>query len=479
MGIGDLADDLLDGIDGARREVGSWFEPTLRLGVTGLSGAGKTVFITSLVASLLNRGRLRMLGAQAEGRIEAVHLRPQPNPEIPRFAYEAHLKALTGQTPSWPQSTRSVSQLRLSLRYRPAGMLSGVLGPSTLHLDIVDYPGEWLLDLTLLEQDYAEWAAAALEIAASPARASHAVEWTAALDSADPQAPHEEPVAQALSTAYRAYLQNCRNAGHSALAPGRFLMPGDLDGSPALTFAPLPRPARVKRGSLYAQMEERFEAYKRVVAKPFFRDHFARLDRQVVLIDALGALANGPRAVADLTATMAETLTAFRHGNNSWLDKLLGGRRIDRLLFCASKSDHLHHTQHPRLLALVDGMLAEAKRRAEWAGAETRAIAIAAIRATAEQELMRDGRTLKIVRGIREDTRREAAIFPGDLPSDPRALLATADAAAPGEAPPDWPDASFAALNFAPPAWGDAPGDGPPHIRLDSAIDFLIGDKLE
>ena len=28
-----------------------------------------------------------------------------------------------------------------------------------LDLDIVDYPGEWLLDLTLLRLDYAEWSA--------------------------------------------------------------------------------------------------------------------------------------------------------------------------------------------------------------------------------------------------------------------------------------------------------------------------------
>lgn len=478
-GIGDLADGLLDGIDDTRREVSGWFEPTLRLGVTGLAGAGKTVFITALVASLLNRGRMRMLSAQSEGRLLAVHLGPQPDPDIPRFAYEAHLKALTGAQPDWPQSTRSVSQIRLSLRYRPSGLVSGLLGASTLHLDIVDYPGEWLLDLTLLECDYDEWAADALAIAASPARTAHASVWAATLGHADPDAPHDEPMAEALSAAYRAYLQTCREAGHSALAPGRFLMPGDLEGSPALTFAPLPRPERVLRGSLYAEMQSRFEAYKKVVAKPFFRDHFARLDRQVVLVDALGALATGPRAVADLTATMAETLAGFRHGTNSWLDRFLGGKKIDRLLFCASKSDHLHHDQHPALSSLVEAMLAEAQRRASWAGADTRAMAIAAIRATSEQEIIRDGRTLRLVRGRRADTGKEAAIFPGDLPADPRALLAIADASTPGEAPENWPGADFAALRFAPPAWGDRPGDGPPHIRLDSVLDFLIGDKLE
>ena len=34
------------------------FEPVIRLGVTGLARSGKTVFITSLVANLLDRGRM-------------------------------------------------------------------------------------------------------------------------------------------------------------------------------------------------------------------------------------------------------------------------------------------------------------------------------------------------------------------------------------------------------------------------------------
>ncbi|MEM9371001.1 MAG: YcjX family protein, partial [Pseudomonadota bacterium] len=339
--------------------------------------------------------------------------------------------------------------------------------------------GEWLLDLLLLDKDYAAWATEALSIAQSPARSQFASGWHAELAMHDGDNSHNETSAEALANAYRDYLQACRAAGHSALAPGRFLMPGELDGSPALTFAPLPAPARVRRGSLYAQMQERYDAYKRVVVKPFFREHFARLDRQVVLIDVLDALARGPRALADLTATMAETLGAFRHGSNSWLDRTLGGRRIDRLLFCASKSDHLHHEQHPQLTALVEAMLAEAKQTAQWAGTDTRALAIAAIRATSEQEIMQEGEPLRIVRGIRSDIGREAAIFPGDLPADPRQLLATADKAAPGEAPKDWPSAQFAALSFAPPLWGAHPGDGPPHIRLDSALDFLIGDRLE
>ncbi|WP_234455422.1 YcjX family GTP-binding protein [Thermohalobaculum xanthum] len=477
FGLGGLADDLLDGLDRLREGAASAFDPTLRLGVTGLSGAGKTVFITSLVASLLDRNRMRLLGAEAEGRIEAAMLRPQPDPDVPRFAIENHLSALAATPPRWPESTRSVSQIRVAIRFRPGSWLSGLAGPATLNLDIVDYPGEWLLDLPLIEQEYDDWAAGALAAAQSPARRAHAAGWHKALAAAEPSAPHDEAVAEALAGAYRDYLFACRQAGLSALAPGRFLMPGDLAGSPALTFAPLPRPERGARGSLYAEMHDRFDAYRRVVAKPFFRNHFARLDRQVVLIDALGAVAGGPRALADLTATMSETLAAFRHGRPGWLDRVTGARRIDRILFVASKADHLHHAQHGRLARLVEAMLAEAARRAAFRGAKTRGMAIAAIRATAEQDVTEKGKRVGLVRGTRASDGHEVAIYPGALPEDPASLLAAAGGAMPGEAPASWPDMSYATFQFAPPRWPH--GEGPPHLRLDQAVEFLIGDRLE
>ena len=51
-------------------------DPVIRLGVTGLSRAGKTVFITSLVANLLNRGRMPQLAAVASGELMDVMSRP-------------------------------------------------------------------------------------------------------------------------------------------------------------------------------------------------------------------------------------------------------------------------------------------------------------------------------------------------------------------------------------------------------------------
>ncbi len=470
MRLGDVADGLTRGAESLQDTISeAFFEPVIRLGVTGLSRAGKTVFITSLVANLLNRGRMPGLRAAADGAISTAFLQPQPDDMVPRFAYEDHLAALTGPAPHWPESTRSVSELRLSLRVQPGGLLAGLSGPRTVHLDIVDYPGEWLLDLGLLDQGFADWSRATLaRLANRPEAAAYLAlaEGAPALDS------WSEPDAQALARAFTDYLQAARKAGYSDLAPGRFLLPGDLDGSPALTFAPLP-PGPSRRGSLPREMARRYDAYRRNVVKPFFRDHFSRLDRQIVLVDVLGAIHSGPRAVEDLRQALADILSAFRPGRNAFLAQLFLGRRIDRILFAATKADHLHHAQHDQLAAIMGALVEDARARADFAGARTGAMAIAALRATTEDSLRHDGRDLNVVRGVLRASGKRAALHPGALPDDPARLLAPARQGAGA-----WLDGEFSIMDFAPQEARLKPGEGPPHIRLDRAAEFLIGDRL-
>ena len=91
-----LADTIVATADSASSAVSeAFFEPVIRLGVTGPSRSGKTVFITSLVTNLMNRARMKGLSAEASGRIQASFLQPQPDDLIPRFPYEAHLAKLT------------------------------------------------------------------------------------------------------------------------------------------------------------------------------------------------------------------------------------------------------------------------------------------------------------------------------------------------------------------------------------------------
>lgn len=447
------------------------FEPVIRLGVTGLARAGKTVFITSLVANLLDRGRMPQWVAAAEGRIEAAYLQPQPDDTVARFAYEENLSALTGPQPHWPDNTRGISELRLSLKVRPTGMLSGMRSARTVHIDIVDYPGEWLLDLALLDKSYADWSAQSLGRLSERSEAANFLDLVKGLEAGG---RFTEPTAQALARSYTDYLTNARAAGYSDCTPGRFLLPGDLAGSPVLSFAPLPVPeARMPRGSLYYEMQRRYEAYKARVVKPFFRDHFARIDRQVVLVDALGAIHNGPRALEDLRQSMTDILAAFRPGRNAFLTRLMRGKRVEKILFAATKSDHLHHSQHPQLSAIVQALVRQARDRADFSGAQTHALALASLRTTTEARLSHEGREVDCVQGILLNEGKRAAFYPGALPEDPAQLLAPARQGA-----AEWLDQDYAVMRFAPASLSLRPGEGPPHIRLDRAVQFLIGDRL-
>ena len=456
------------GVEGVTDTLTSPFsDPVIRIGVTGLSRAGKTVFITSLVANLMNRGRMPQLRNVAN--IQTAYLQPQPDDTIPRFDYEAHLARLTSKSPSWPEGTRQISELRLSLKVQPTGLLSGLSGPRTVHLDIVDYPGEWLLDLGLLDQSFEEGSKAAISRAKErPGGEAYLAE----LADVEPNDKLDEAISKSLADTFTKHLNASRDAGFSDCSPGRFLLPGDLAGSPVLTFAPLPK-GDYGRKSLAKEFERRFESYKRNVVRPFFRDHFSKIDRQIVLVDVLGAIHSGPKAVDDLRSAMADILGAFRPGRNAFLTRLFQGRRVEKILFAATKADHLHHGQHPQLTAITEALLRDAKDRADFAGAQTAAMSIAALRTTVEETVDHKDGPLDVVRGELLESGKQAAFYPGALPTDPQHLLGPARGGQ--EA---WLDADYQVMRFAPASLTLRPGDGPPHIRMDKAAEFLIGDRI-
>jgi predicted YcjX-like family ATPase len=498
--ISTLTDEARIALDNIAETIRAGGTPTIRLGVTGLSRSGKTVFISALVHNLIHGGRLPLFDAYSDGRLAAARLQPQPDDAIPRFDYEAHIKDLVEQR-IWPQSTRRISELRVTIDYESASGWKRTFGRGRLHLDIVDYPGEWLLDLALLGKSYAQWSAEALATSHQPHRAALAGAWHDELAKSDPAAVAQEDEAQRLAAAFTVYLRAARADEHalSMLPPGRFLMPGDLDGSPALTFAPLDlaNGAAIAKDSLAAMMERRYEAYLSHVVKPFFRDHFARLDRQIVLVDMLAALNAGPAAIHDLETALANVLACFRPGRASWLAGILG-RRIDRIVFAATKADHVHHSDHDNLARLLRRLVRKAADRAAFSGAGVKVVAMAAVRATREVTVKKGGQHLPAIAGIPMqgetvrtggkkaeiyDGATEIALFPGDLPDDPDSIFEPESP--PSAIPPNTKANDALALRFLrfrPPKL-EKTAEGLtlslPHIRLDQALNYLIGDRLK
>ncbi|MBP0439770.1 YcjX family protein [Tianweitania sediminis] len=457
--------------------------PSLRIGVTGLSRAGKTVFISALVHNLIHGGRLPLFEAQKSGRIARTYLEEQPDDAVPRFQYEDHIRALVEQR-VWPDSTRAISELRLTIDYESASGWNRMFSRGRLSVDIVDYPGEWLLDLPLLGKSYTDFSRDVFELAASPVRADLSAGWRKAAAAVDPDRDADEMVARDLAEIFTNYLKAGKDDSRalSTLPPGRFLMPGDLEGSPALTFAPLPGlddARRPRPGSLHAMMARRFEAYKTHVVKPFFREHVTRLDRQIVLVDAMQAMNAGAGAVADLERALTEILGCFRQGRGSILTDLFS-RRIDRILIAATKADHIHHESHDRLQAIVRRIADRAIARADFVGAQVEVVAMAAVRATREGTANEGSNALPVIIGTplagetidgeRFDGQTETAIFPGDLPAQPGAIFGDHGSSHP-----------IRFVRFRPPKLEQGASGltlSLPHIRLDRALQFLLGDQL-
>ena len=153
------------------------------LAVTGLSRAGKTVFITSLVHNLLSAlhqpYRMPFLKVVGDGRLAAARLASDKTNGLPRFPYMRNIERMAASPANWPTRTTDISEIEIDIRFVPAGVLGALLrwvgsGPATLKLKIIDYPGEWLLDLPLLDQSYADWSRATLQLCRRGMRAKTA-----------------------------------------------------------------------------------------------------------------------------------------------------------------------------------------------------------------------------------------------------------------------------------------------------------------
>ncbi len=404
------------------------------------------------------------------------YLEPQPNDDLPRFAYESHLQSLMGEDRHWPDSTRQISQLRLTVEYAPESFIARNFGSGRLHIDIVDYPGEWLLDLPLMQQTYQQWSASIISASRQLHHLVFANDWHQQLTTLDANSRADEMTAFKAAEVFTAYLSSARVKGASPFSqpPGRFLMPGELRGSPLLSFAPLDVSPHqlILAGSLAALMERRYNSYVSHVVKPFYFGHFARLNRQIVLVDVLSALNSGVEAVNDLRAALASVLGSFRIGANTLVSNLFG-TRIDKVLFAATKADLLHQRDHDKIEAVLRLLTQQASQRAQFQGSEIDVLALASIRSTREASVHQKGQDWACIAGIPEfgqtmgkeifDGKTEAAIFPGDLPADPDASLQGLGAG------------TLNFIKFRPPAIAS---ETFPHIRLDRAVEFLIGDAF-
>lgn len=449
----------------------------VNLAVTGLSQSGKTAFITSLVNQLVNEGHgkpLSFFNAVHEGRFIAAKRVPQPNLQISRFDYDAGMAKLGEEEPLWPEPTRSISQIRLAIRYTPQdSMLKYASQMSTLYLDITDYPGEWLLDLPMLKQNYRQWSEYMTELLTSEPRFAFAEAFLQKVEQIDPLAAMGEKKLADLAQEYTALLLRFRHElGLSVIQPGRFILPGEHQGAPILQFVPFPFFDRLSEQdinnadeqSLVKMCEARYQEYRDAIVGKFYKQHFVNFDRQIILADCLTPLTNGPMAFNDLQQAIALIMESFSYGKSNILRRLFAPK-IDRILFAATKADHVTSDQHQNMTTLLEQVIIKAKKLLSFDGIKMKTLSIASIQCTEQGKSEYQGKELPVLKGKRLDNNQVITLFPGSVPAKlPQ--------------PSFFSQNTFNYIQFKPMEAADE-HQALPHIRLDQVLQFLLGDKLK
>ncbi len=432
----------------------------MRIGVTGLARAGKTAFITSLAANLLAAGAglptLPALSAKLAGRRLGVRVAPAGAASVPRFDEAAHLRAMAADPAEWPARTGAVSLLALELTVSRAGF-AAALPPRTLRLELLDYPGEWLLDLPLLTMEFGTWSETVLRRLEARETARPFLQFAAGLPAG---APADEALAAAGHRLYRALLHQLRDEEALALLqPGRFLMPAPGAEPPWIGFFPMRG-----RSGLSGLLGERYDAYRQRVRDDLMSPLFGHLDRMVVLADLLTALHGGRESFADAQAALEAASGALRW-RFSWTEAvaaLLALRRpppvIRRVAYAATKADHVASRQRGNLRALM------ATLTPGGGDVVTRHFAIASIRCTEDATMPLGGRSVSAVRG-RIAGQGVGLSYPGEVP----------------DAPPDqafWAGDFFSLPDLEPTRLPGAGRTGVPQIELDALLAFLLDDVL-
>ena len=208
-------------------------------------------------------------------------------------------------------------------------------------------------------------------------------------------------------------------------------------------------------------LKSRYKYYQQHVVKAFYREHFSKFDRQIILVDCLQPLNAGPESFNDMRQALDQLMQSFKYGRSSLLRRLFSPR-IDKVLFAATKADHVTPEQHPNLVSLLQQIVNDAWQTASFEGIKMDCVSLSSIQATEPGFVSHQGQQVPALRGHTLSGQAQM-LFPGEVP---RRL--------PNDA--YWQQYGFDFVNFRP---LDIQSDEPlPHIRMDKVLEYLLGDKL-
>jgi predicted YcjX-like family ATPase len=430
----------------------------MRIAVTGLSRSGKTVFITSLINQLISGKRLNSLGKDFVTRIV-----PPDGDELPEFEYKAILQGVRDSSPLWPKSTSSISKINLEIEVKSE---SDFFPNKILELEIIDYPGEWLLDLPMFEMNFDEWSAETFSDINSSARKEYSQAWQDELRKHDIYGFTDGSQDKQIVDEYQKYMDSLRKDGFSVIQPGRHIQPGGLKDSSILLFTPLPKPKYITphQDSIYTRFKQRYDRYSREMVRKLLLEYFSQFDRQIILVDVLKTLQSGYNSFIDMTKALRLLMEIYDYGDQSFLKKWIGSK-IDKVIFAATKADYVANSQHGNYKKLLESVVEEAVKELNIKGIETSSDIIASVKSTEDVIKEYNGRNLSCLKGSIVGGSEESIEYPGEVPSS-------------FPSKEEWKQDLFNFANFSPIPFPDRDSDSVPHINMDSVIEKLIGDRL-
>ncbi len=427
---------------------------TIKVAVTGLARSGKSVFLTSLINQLIANDKLNFLHDKLDRKFVA-RLLP-PDSVYTRFDYYSKLKAFRAKDPKWPKATKSITKTTLELEFRSRYSL---LENQKIDLELIDYPGEWLLDLEMLNLTYEQWSAKMIDLANQRQRVSDAKEFLQTLTDIKKGSNIDDEI---LHDIYSEYLKALSYKNFFYLQPGRFLEPSDMNNDPMLIFAPLP--IELKRETLYKRFKSRYNQYVKEVVKRLYLEHFNSFDTQIVLIDLIRALENGYDSFEDIHLSLKNILKGFSYGPNSFISKFFN-IKIDNVIFVATKADYFPNSMHNSYKNLLSSMIQDIKQDLDINHIKTQVDIISAVKSTQSVKAKIDNKTLDCVRGIVEGEFEPSTHFVGVLPDqyDDREF---------------WQKANFKFPKFKPISFPLRDTSSVEHIRMDRLIYSILKDKV-
>ena len=457
---------------------------TVSIAVAGLSRSGKTAFITSAIANLEAAGRsthgarwLRGLGVIDTGRLQSAR-----RPTVFRtshgraFPHADMLAALSADEPRWPARTADLYEAAVDVRFWPGRKPTRPDAPAaTLRIIFVDYPGEWLVDVPLVRQDYADWSRSMLNRMSSKPWSDLAQDYLGILTEKFLAGENDDAQAVRLAQAWQTVLVTAQARGLKWLQPGQFVRrrgQPETHGTPlmdeqALWFCPLPPDViqAAGSGSLARAMNHRYTAYQKGVQQ-FFSNTLRECSRHVLLVDVLDALAEGQHGFHETAQVLSAVYAVLADARGGWLRAISGRGGFERVHLLATKSDSVPSSQRKALASLLREMCAGTVAGAAGI-ARPEASHVAAVRATVDIEHVSEtGEDIQAVQGVCADRGKQVRVTGVNIPETlPNAEFFRARQ---GQRVPQ----------FVPPRVEHGGWQGVPNARLGQVLEDLLGDRL-